>query len=52
VKERDAALQRLSATIKEHEATIRKLSEAADGWKRKYQFLVSDSPEAKAAGEN
>ena len=33
-------------TIKEHEATIKKLTEASDSWKRKYQFLATDQPDA------
>jgi hypothetical protein len=33
-------------TIKEHEVTIKKLTESAESWKRKYQFLSSDSPDA------
>jgi hypothetical protein len=40
-------------TVKEHEATIKKLNEAVDSWKRKYQFLSADAPDAykaKAAG--
>jgi hypothetical protein len=46
LKERDNALTQLKGTLKEHEATIRQLSEAAEGWKRKYQFLATDEPEA------
>jgi len=39
-------------TIKEHEATIKKLTESAESWKRKYQFLATDSPGAyKTAAE-
>ena len=36
----------LKEKIKEHESTIKKLTESADGWKRKYQFLSADEPEA------
>jgi hypothetical protein len=40
-------------TIKEHEATIKKINESAEGWKRKYQFLAADAPEAyKSATEH
>ena len=46
LKERENSLTRLMGTIKEHEATIKKLSEAADSWKRKYQFLATDQPDA------
>ncbi|HLF12897.1 MAG TPA: hypothetical protein VJA26_16975 [Gammaproteobacteria bacterium] len=48
----NAELARLMNTIKEHEATIKKLSETAEAWKRKYQFLATDAPEAyKTAAE-
>jgi chromosome segregation ATPase len=46
LKERENSVTRLMGTIKEHEATIKKLAESADSWKRKYQFLASDSPDA------
>jgi septal ring factor EnvC (AmiA/AmiB activator) len=46
LKERENGLARLMATIKEHEATIKKLTESAESWKRKYQFLASDQPDA------
>jgi chromosome segregation ATPase len=53
LKEREQSVTRLMATIKEHEATIRKLTESTESWKRRYQFLATDSPDAyKAAGEN
>jgi chromosome segregation ATPase len=39
-------LARLLTIVKEHEATIKKLSEAAEAWKRKYQFLATDTPDA------
>jgi len=52
LRERENSVTRLMGTIKEHEATIKKLNEAAEGWKRKYQFLATDSPDAyKAAAE-
>ena len=52
VKERDAGVARLVATIKEHETTIKKLNESLDSWKRKYQFLAGDQPDAyKSAAE-
>jgi chromosome segregation ATPase len=52
LKERESSLTRLMGTIKEHESTIKKLTETADSWKRKYQFLASDQPDAyKSAGE-
>jgi chromosome segregation ATPase len=52
LKEREQSVTRLMGTIKEHEATIKKLTESADSWKRKYQFLATDSPDAyKAAAE-
>jgi hypothetical protein len=38
--------------VKEHEATIKKLSESVESWKRKYQFLATDAPDAyKTAAE-
>jgi chromosome segregation ATPase len=46
LKERENSVTRLMGTIKEHEATIKKLSESSDSWKRKYQFLASDQPDA------
>ena len=46
LKERENSVTRLMGTIKEHEATIKKLSESADSWKRKYQFLATDQPDA------
>ena len=46
LKEREHSVTRLMGTIKEHETTIKKLTESAEGWKRKYQFLATDSPEA------
>ena len=52
LKERDQTVTRLMSTIKEHESTIKKLNESADGWKRKYQFLAADEPDAyKSAAE-
>ena len=46
LKERENSVTRLMGTIKEHEATIKKLTESADSWKRKYQFLATDQPDA------
>ena len=46
LKEREHSVTRLMGTIKEHEATIKKLTESADSWKRKYQFLATDQPDA------
>ena len=52
LKEREQTVTRLMGTIKEHEATIKKLNETAEGWKRKYQFLAADEPDAyKSAAE-
>jgi chromosome segregation ATPase len=47
LKEREQSVTRLMGTIKEHEATIKKLTESAESWKRKYQFLATDSPEVR-----
>jgi chromosome segregation ATPase len=46
LKEREQSVTRLMDTIKEHEATIKKLTESSDAWKRKYQFLATDQPDA------
>jgi chromosome segregation ATPase len=46
LKERENSVTRLMGTIKEHESTIKKLTESAESWKRKYQFLASDQPDA------
>ena len=46
IKERENSLTRLMGTIKEHEATIKRLTESNDSWKRKYQFLAADQPDA------
>jgi chromosome segregation ATPase len=46
LKEREGSLTRLMGTIKDHETTIRRLNEAVDSWKRKYQFLATDQPDA------
>jgi chromosome segregation ATPase len=52
LKEREQSVTRLMGTIKEHETTIKKLAESAESWKRKYQFLATDSPDAyKSAAE-
>ena len=50
VKERDGSIARLMATIKEHETTIKKLTESGESWKRKYQFLASDQPDSLKNG--
>jgi chromosome segregation ATPase len=46
LRDREQSVTRLMGTIKEHEATIKKLNDSAESWKRKYQFLASDSPDA------
>jgi chromosome segregation ATPase len=46
LKETQQSVTRLMGTIKEHESTIKKLTESSDSWKRKYQFLASDAPDA------
>jgi chromosome segregation ATPase len=46
LRDREQSVTRLMGTIKEHEAAIKKLTESAESWKRKYQFLASDSPDA------
>jgi chromosome segregation ATPase len=52
LKEREGGIARLVATVKEHETTIKKLNESLESWKRKYQFLAGDQPDAyKSAAE-
>ncbi len=46
LKERENSVTRLMGTIKEHESTIKKLTDSAESWKRKYQFLSTDQPDA------
>jgi chromosome segregation ATPase len=46
LKERENGIARLMATVKEHEATIKRLTESSESWKRKYQFLATDQPDA------
>ena len=46
LKERDNSVTRLMGTVKEHETTIKKLSESVESWKRKYEFLSTDAPDA------
>jgi chromosome segregation ATPase len=46
LKERESSVTRLMGTVKEHESTIKKLTESAESWKRKYQFLATDQPDA------
>ena len=46
LKERDNSVTRLMGTVKEHEATIKKLSDSVESWKRKYEFLATDAPDA------
>lgn len=52
LKERERSITELNRTIKDHEAAIKKLTETAESWKRKYQFLATEAPDAyKAAAE-
>lgn len=44
LSEQEKAIGRLTAKIKEYEATINTLSEAADSWKRKYDFISAETP--------
>ena len=46
IAEQDAYIQKLTAKLKEYEASITTLSEAADSWKRKYDFLAAETPYA------
>jgi chromosome segregation ATPase len=52
LKDRESSVNKLMGTVKEHEATIKKLSESVESWKRKYTFLSTDAPDAyKTASE-
>lgn len=42
--DQEQSITKLTARLKEYEATINSLSEAADSWKRKYDFLAADAP--------
>ena len=44
IAEQEQAIAKLTAKLKEYEATINTLSEAADSWKRKYDFLAAEAP--------
>jgi chromosome segregation ATPase len=46
IKERDSSIARLMGTVKEQETQIGKLKEAVDQWKKKYQFLSTEAPDA------
>jgi chromosome segregation ATPase len=46
VRERDQTIARLMGTIREQETNLKKLTESSESWKRKYQFLASDEPDA------
>ena len=52
LKEREDSVTRLLGAVKENEAKIAELNEAVDSWKRKYEFVSTEAPDAyKAAGE-
>jgi len=40
--EKEEMIQKLTAKLQEYESSITTLSEAADSWKRRYDFLASD----------
>jgi chromosome segregation ATPase len=44
IAEQEQMIGKLTAKLKEYEATINTLSEAADSWKRKYDFIAADAP--------
>ena len=46
LKERDGSITRLMATVKEKDAEIAKLKESAAQWKKKYEFLSTEAPQA------
>jgi chromosome segregation ATPase len=43
-EEKEIALKKMGARLKEYEGTIATLNEAVDRWKRKYDFLAADAP--------
>jgi chromosome segregation ATPase len=46
MKERDSSIARLMGTVKEQETQIGKLKESVDQWKKKYEFLSTEAPDA------
>lgn len=52
LRSNETETQRLKSKVEEQEATIASLSEAVDGWRRKYEFMAADTPtEYKSAAE-
>ena len=52
IEEQQALIERLSSKIREYEDTITTLSEAADSWKRKYDFLAAETPYGYESAES
>jgi len=46
LKEREDSVTRLLGAVKENEAKIAELTEQVEGWKRKYEFVSADAPDA------
>lgn len=46
LKERDSSIARLMGTVKEQEGEISKLRDSVAQWKKKYEFLSTDAPDA------
>jgi len=46
LKEREDSVTRLLGAVKENEAKISELTEAVETWKRKYEFLSTEAPDA------
>ena len=46
LKQHEKSIARLTSTIEEKDAHIATLTEAADDWKRKYEFLSTDEPDS------
>jgi DNA repair exonuclease SbcCD ATPase subunit len=44
ITDQEQYIGKLTAKLKEYEASIATLSEAADSWKRKYDFLAAETP--------
>ena len=46
LKERDGSITRLMSTVKDKDVEIAKLKESAAHWKKKYEFLSTEAPDA------
>jgi len=46
LRRKEAQISDLSRTVREQERQIAKLQEAVAGWRKKYEFLATESPSA------